>query len=151
MQGTRAIITLDQSPSEAVVEEGQRHQETYLVHADRDSALGHFSQFPGDARVALAPFLAHRHLEPDPAEPNADYKWVLSGDDDTLWFMDGVSKLLQTFDHNMPYAITDEIFWHSWGDAAPDRFHEDGPPRCLPCHFNVSGMPAAARIIAYRA
>ena len=138
-QGIRAAIAVDQPASEAVATEGKKHRETYFVHADRDHELGHFTQFPGDARAALAPFLAHRHLEPDPTQPSTAYKWILFGDDDTLWFMEGVLNLLQTFDHDMPLAITDEIFWHSWGDATAPRFHEDGPPRCLPCHFNQSG------------
>lgn len=140
-QGSRAVIIVDQEVPAAVTDDAWKHHEAYLVHPDRDPVLGHFSQFPGDARAALAPFLAHQHLQSGLLAE--EYKWILLGDDDTLWFMPGVLKLLQSFDHNLPYVITDEMFWHTWGDPAPERFHEDGPPRCLPCHFNMSGMLCA--------
>ena len=35
-----------------------------------------------------------------------DYKWILYGDDDTFFFVDGVLELLQDFDHSLPYFIT---------------------------------------------
>ena len=139
------MITVNEAVSASVAAEAQRHDETYLVHPDRDPEMGRFSQFPGDARAALAPILAHQHLRAELAHPTSreqrrpGYKWILFGDDDTLWFMEGVLQLLQTFDHNLPYVITDEIFWHTWGEAAAERFHEDGPPCCLPCQFNSSG------------
>ena len=34
------------------------------------------------------------------------YKWLLYGDDDTMWFIEGVLKLAQTLDHELPYFIT---------------------------------------------
>lgn len=35
-----------------------------------------------------------------------DYKWILYGDDDTFFFVDGVLELLQDFDPSLPYFIT---------------------------------------------
>ncbi|KAK9838036.1 hypothetical protein WJX74_010127 [Apatococcus lobatus] len=145
-KGTRAVIVVDKEVPAAVASDAWKHHEAYLVHPDRDPAKGHFSQFSGDAHAAIAPLLAHQQLESGSGHPAEEYKWILLGDDDTLWFMGGVLKLLQTFDHNLPYAVTDEMFWHTWGDPAAERFHEDGPPRCLPCHFNASAYktdPAA--------
>ena len=37
-----------------------------------------------------------------------DYKWILYGDDDTFFFVDGVLELLQDFDPSLPYFITGE-------------------------------------------
>ena len=34
------------------------------------------------------------------------YKWMLYGDDDTLWFVGGVLDLLKDLDPEMPYVIT---------------------------------------------
>lgn len=34
------------------------------------------------------------------------YKWMLYGDDDTLFFVDGIVSLLQDFDPEMPYFIS---------------------------------------------
>lgn len=37
---------------------------------------------------------------------NGNYSWMLYGDDDTLFFIDSVSELLQDFDPSLPYIIT---------------------------------------------
>ena len=34
------------------------------------------------------------------------YKWMLYGDDDTLFFPDTTAKLLQNLDPDMPYFLT---------------------------------------------
>ena len=49
----------------------------------------------------MAPFLAHKALGPS-------YKWLLYGDDDTQFFVDGVLRLVQDFDPDVPWFITDE-------------------------------------------
>ena len=36
------------------------------------------------------------------------YKWMLYGDDDTLWFVNGVLELARKLDPTMPYIITGE-------------------------------------------
>jgi len=45
------------------------------------------------------PFVAHKQL-------GDTYKWLLYGDDDTVWFMDGVLKFLEDLDPDMPYFIS---------------------------------------------
>ena len=55
----------------------------------------------GDSRAALAPFLAHKAL-------GKSYKWLLYGDDDTQFFVDGVLRLVQDFDPEVPWLLTDE-------------------------------------------
>ena len=109
LQGTRAVIVVDKEVPAALASDAWKHHEAYLVHPDRDPATGHFSQFPGDARAALAPFLAHQHLQPGSGHHTEEYEWILLGDDDTLWFMGGVLTLLQAFDHNVPSVITGEM------------------------------------------
>ena len=37
---------------------------------------------------------------------NGNYSWMLYGDDDTLFFIDSVTELLQDFDPSLPYFIT---------------------------------------------
>lgn len=34
------------------------------------------------------------------------YKWILYGDDDTMWFIEGTLKFLEDFDPDMPYFLT---------------------------------------------
>ena len=34
------------------------------------------------------------------------YKWLLYGDDDTMFFIDGVLALVQNLDADVPYFIT---------------------------------------------
>ena len=41
------------------------------------------------------------------------YKWMLYGDDDTLFFVDAVLDLLQPFDPELPYAISDNIWFEA--------------------------------------
>jgi hypothetical protein len=39
-----------------------------------------------------------------------------------------VKKLLEQYDPELPYAITDNLWY---GDGHPSRVY----PRCLPCHY----------------
>lgn len=41
------------------------------------------------------------------------YKWMLYGDDDTLFFVDGILDMLKDFDPDMPYFIS--------GTVGPER------------------------------
>ncbi len=77
-QGVRAVISQNEEISEELREEGERYQETYLHYPDRGPEAAGFSQYPGDARAALAPFLAARHL------PEGSFKWILFGDGESL-------------------------------------------------------------------
>ena len=57
------------------------------------------SFYRGDSRAALAPFLAHKEF-------GDTYKWLLYGDDDTQFFIDGALRLAQDFDPDLPWFIT---------------------------------------------
>ncbi|GIL79929.1 hypothetical protein Vretifemale_9167 [Volvox reticuliferus] len=86
----------------------------------------------GDTRVAVAPFAAHRHF-------GKTYKWMLYGDDDTVFFMDAVKKLVSNLDHELPIALSDNL-WFS------NRHPNPNAPRCLPCHMASQKLPSLEEI-----
>ena len=61
---------------------------------------------PGDLRSAITPFLAHSYL----VNTSRPYKWMLYGDDDTLFFIPNVLRLLEGLDHLVPLAISDDLW-----------------------------------------
>lgn len=63
----------------------------------------------GDVRAGVTPFLA-AHLH-----GYDNFKWMLYGDDDTVFFIDNALEMLEGLDHNMPYFLTDNIWF-------PDQF-----------------------------
>ncbi|KAG2491406.1 hypothetical protein HYH03_010197 [Edaphochlamys debaryana] len=83
------------------------------------------AKFPGDMRAAVAPFAAHRAF-------GDGYKWMLYGDDDTVFFMPNVRRLLSRFDPELPIALSDNL----WYDSRHPRLESY---RCLPCGFNKTG------------
>ena len=38
-----------------------------------------------------------------------DFKWLLYGDDDTLFFMDAVANVVKNLDPNVPYFLTGKV------------------------------------------
>lgn len=56
-------------------------------------------------RASVAPFLAAKEMGLD------SFKWVLYGDDDTVFFIDGALKMLENLDHNMPYLLSDDVWF----------------------------------------
>ena len=95
-QGTRTLIAANFHPSEAMLADGRAHNETWVYYPD-DVPLR--SMYAGDSRAALMPFLAHKVF-------GATYKRVLYGDDDTIFFIDTILRLLHDFDEQLPYFIT---------------------------------------------
>lgn len=121
-KGVRTVIANNFHPTEAMIEEGKLHNETWVYYPD-DNPLR--SMYGGDSRAALMPFIAHKEL-------GDTYKWLLYGDDDTIFFLDTVLRLLEQFDHDIPYFITDHFWWPSVPNHPTHPNHE--APRCLPCH-----------------
>lgn len=68
-------------------------------------------------RAGVTPFLA-AHLH-----GYDNFKWMLYGDDDTVFFIDNALDMLEGLDHNMPYFLTDHLWF-------PDQFGED-PISCF--------------------
>lgn len=57
------------------------------------------------SRAATAPFLAAKEMGLD------TFKWVLYGDDDTVFFIDGALDALENLDYNMPYLLSDDVWF----------------------------------------
>lgn len=93
--------------------------------------------YAGDTRAGLVPFLAHRHF-------GDSYLWLLYMDDDTVFFPGALLHLLPDFDPDMPYFLTDHLWFEEPGDKQATHPHR-GAPRCLPCHYDVREKNASAR------
>lgn len=53
----------------------------------------------------MTPFLANQSFGVD------SYKWMLFGEDDTVFFVDNTLKLLGHLDADLPYVLTDNIHY----------------------------------------
>ena len=60
---------------------------------------------------------------------NHQFKWILYGDDDTLFAIDNVLAMVNRFDHNQPYFLADNIWFPEW----------DGTPALPFSGFRVQG------------
>ncbi|DBA97859.1 hypothetical protein WJX82_007212 [Trebouxia sp. C0006] len=89
----------------------------------------------GDVRAGVTPFLA-AHLR-----GYDNFKWMLYGDDDTVFFVDNALDMLEELDHNMPYFLTDHLWFPDQFDGQPVEAHRKmhpnrSAPRCLPCGYH---------------
>ncbi|GLC55948.1 hypothetical protein PLESTB_001048000 [Pleodorina starrii] len=123
----RAVYVLEDETQAQELQQrfGAPLNETYLAWPDRPDP-----KKPGDTRVALAPWLAHRAL-------GESYKWLLYGDDDTFFFVENVKALLQEYDPDLPYIVTDAL-WHKRKRNLMEA------PRCLPCHLSLAYRQAVS-------
>ena len=46
-----------------------------------------------------------------------NYKWILYGDDDTVFFVENVLQTLQGLDYRQPYFISDSLWFPQGGDG----------------------------------
>jgi hypothetical protein len=91
----RTFIALeDQALVDRLNAAGNEHNETYAFFPDRPFS-GPTTDKPGDTRWQAAPFMAHAHY-------GASYKWMLLGDDDTLWFLMGACAAPNVRAHPRP-------------------------------------------------
>ncbi|KAK9807637.1 hypothetical protein WJX72_005062 [[Myrmecia] bisecta] len=124
-QGIRTFIATNHEPAKELVQEGARFQEVWSSYPDDTPRR---SYYEGDSRAALMPFLAHKHF-------GDTYKWLLYGDDDTIFFLDAVLKLVKGLDPNTPYFLTDHVWWSSApGNGWTSSPHQESP-RCTTCGF----------------
>jgi hypothetical protein len=75
------------------------------------------------------------------------YKWLFYGDDDTIFSLDAAINIASKLDHNMPYFLTDHLWWTSRDNNTHKTHHpHPGVPRCVPCNYakNTSTMPFRA-------
>jgi len=128
-KGLRTVVAVnDTDLAEAFNQVADAWQEKWVHWPDDEPLRGNYR---GDTRAALVPFLAHQTL-------GDSYKWILYGDDDTLWFVDNVLDLVKDFDHNLPYFITDNIWWSSVNNTIGSQPNLEAP-RCLPCNYSTYG------------
>lgn len=59
-------------------------------------------------RATVTPFLANMTVGAN------NFKWMLFGDDDTVFVLDNVLRMLEHLDPNLPYFITDHL-WYPQG------------------------------------
>ena len=83
-----------------------RQQQQFLPTQHMHACTNNQHLAAGDSRAALAPVLAHKALAP------GSFKWMLFGDDDTIFFVDSVLEFLQDFDPNLPYFISGGALVH---------------------------------------
>lgn len=125
--GIRAVVVTNVNATEYDQAELDENGETWTSYPD---VFGkeEVTYYPGDYRGAMTPLIAHRLLE-------GDYKWLIYGDDDTIFFPEGIARALEThhLDADMPYFVSDS----QWGfgvDDDPDP--AEWNPRCVPCDFD---------------
>jgi hypothetical protein len=72
----------------------------------------------GDLRATVAPFLANMTIGPN------NFKWMLFGDDDTVFLIDNVLHLLPHLDPTVPYFMTDHLWYpQPPGELPSHRLH----------------------------
>lgn len=141
-EGIRTILVLDNKGlAENLTKASPAGEHQFLYQpevGESKSGQRHFY------RAAIAPFLAHEAVD-------GNYKWMLFGDDDTIWLMKNVERLLENYDHRLPYAISDYMYFgktfgtentvyeehnRPWSDGS---WHAGSTtaPRCLPCHLDL--------------
>eukprot|EP00891_Asterochloris_glomerata_P003450 jgi/Astpho2/3450/Aster-07048 len=131
LQGLRTVIITDSEElGTQHLHDAAKHRELWLFYPDDNPVRSYLA---GDSRAAVAPFLAHARLHHD------SYKWMLFGDDDTVFFIDNIADFLSDFDPQIPYFISDNNWWSDHGHQVDKGFHPHPfSPRCRPCHSNLT-------------
>ncbi|KAL3145530.1 hypothetical protein ABBQ32_003355 [Trebouxia sp. C0010 RCD-2024] len=131
-KGMKTVVTVNNVELvKKYAAEAESVNEVWLSYRDDVPPLR--AKHPGDPRAALTPWLAHQAVN------GTGYKWILYGDDDTLWFTGGVLNLLKDLDPQMPYVITDNMWWSDVEGAVGSQPNVRAP-RCLPCNHSTAGF-----------
>ncbi|KAK9807886.1 hypothetical protein WJX72_012243 [[Myrmecia] bisecta] len=133
-QGVRTYIGGNKEASDTERAESAAYNEVLGFYPDDDPPR---SFYAADSRAALMPFLAHRQvLCIEIAKDLGDtYKWLLYGDDDTIWFMDAVMNMVEDLDPHVPYFLTDHMWWSSGSGNEEAMNAHSGAPRCRLCGY----------------
>lgn len=43
-----------------------------------------------------------------------NYAWILNGDDDTIYIIENVLAMVNRFDHDLPFHLSDNIWFPEW-------------------------------------
>lgn len=95
-------------------------------------------------RACMAPFIANNTAGIE------SYKWMLFGDDDTVFYVDNILRMLETLDHTMPYILSDHIWFptdlesklHPCSLSRNCELLACSPLCCLFCYSFVSCLQA---------
>ncbi|DBB15395.1 TPA: hypothetical protein ACH3X3_003627 [Trebouxia sp. C0006] len=134
-RGVNTFVALEKPLTEDSAPEGflsktAEHKEHFGTYQDPRSK--NEWEKAGDLRASIAPFLAAKEMGLD------SFKWVLYGDDDTVFFVDGALDMLENLDYNMPYLLSDDV-WFVEDDAQGKQINTHPnrrAPRCLPCGYH---------------
>jgi hypothetical protein len=135
-RGIRTFISIEDENAVGLLnEEARLHRETYAFFPDSNQSKPS-RRGRHEGRWLMTPILAHLHYK-------SSYKWMLLGDDDTVWLPTGVLTLLRPYDHTLPYLISDSIAQLEVleGSDIPRMAAgkaDAGSTLCLPCHSTVS-------------
>uniref|UniRef100_A0A7S0WVN9 Uncharacterized protein n=1 Tax=Chlamydomonas leiostraca TaxID=1034604 RepID=A0A7S0WVN9_9CHLO len=140
----RRVIVTNVSAHEAqqLTREGEQYNELYLSLQTEPWHIPHNGSYrswmhgrPGDIRIALGPALAHQALK----ARGWAYKFMLFGDDDTLWLLPSLLRLLNALriDPALPVALSDNL-WHRNKGALNPAHPSPEAVRCLPCGPTVN-------------
>lgn len=122
--GLRTVVTTLEPVPDEYVAEGARHNETFAT-LELDPSL------PNEPYMYLwgmTPTLAFERF------PDVD--WVVYGDDDTVFLLDNVARLLRNYDPELPHVISDNLWVHDLKTTGPKVLKRHGDfaaPHCVPC------------------
>ena len=92
----------------------------------------------GDLRATVAPFLANMTIGPD------NFKWMLFGDDDTVFLIDNVLNLLPHLDPTVPYFMTDHLWYPEVVGKQATTLCSSSPSDAFHKHLHHSSVPSCA-------
>jgi hypothetical protein len=145
-RGARAAYVGDVVPTQNMLNDGTLHGESYVFLNASDVPFHYYG------KAAMVPSMAHEHfvsvVDDDDGSSNDNtttdnnnslYKWMLYGDDDTVWFMDRVIDIVQTLDPELPWFLSDHMWFWGYKDAIYKKVNHPAAdaPRCVPCGFNL--------------
>lgn len=85
-------------------QEGSKYNEVYGLCPDQVVSDTRWHK-AGDLRATVTPFLANLTIGSD------NFKWMLFGDDDTVFLIDNVLNLIPHLDPMVPYYMTDHLWY----------------------------------------
>ena len=74
----------------------------------------------GSLLVSLRCFCGLKR-QPGMTAGDTDYKWILYGDDDTVFFVDNVISLVSGLDYRKPYFISDCLWFPQGGNGKTSK------------------------------
>ncbi|KAK9816501.1 hypothetical protein WJX72_001161 [[Myrmecia] bisecta] len=127
-RGIRTFVLADKPLSPTLMDKARLHRETWSTYRDIETPGLTIGPRSGDLRAAMVPFVANFTFGAN------SYKWMLYGDDDTVFFIDNILAVLNTMDHTVPYLISDALWFPEGGNGTKLHPNREAP-RCLPCKY----------------